>query len=92
MTLTDALRRALDRRTPDGRTVAELLVRLIVDKALAGDIRFIRLIFDRIDGPVARQAVEAEPADGRIDIEPPAAVHLTLPPCRPIASKRRQAV
>jgi hypothetical protein len=65
--LTDALRRALHRRTPTGRTVAELLVEIVMSKALSGDIRFIRFIFevDREES-VARQAVE--PTADRIDI------------------------
>jgi hypothetical protein len=57
--LTDALRRALDRRTPTGRTVAELLAEITVSKALSGDIRFIRLVL----------SVEEAPAAHRIDID-----------------------
>ncbi len=57
--------------------MADLIVEVVVAKALAGDIRFIRLIFDRIDGPVTRQAVEPAPAAGRIVIEPAGAVPLT---------------
>jgi hypothetical protein len=69
--LTDCLRELLARETRDGRTLADLIVEMVVMKALAGDIRFIRLIFDRIELPVARQAVDRVPAASWIVIEPP---------------------
>jgi hypothetical protein len=84
--LTEALRRLLDRRTPDGRTVGELLVEMVVARALAGDIRFIRLIFDRIEVPTARRAADPAPAGDSIVIEPPAV------PLRPRSIARRRAV
>jgi hypothetical protein len=84
MSLTEALRRALDRRTRDGRSVAEMIVEMVVAKALAGDIRFIRLIWDRIEGPVAQRAGDPVPAAGRVVIESPVT--------RPIAPQRRRAV
>lgn len=84
MTLTECLRRVLARRTPDGRTMGELLVEMVLARALAGDIRFIRLVFERVDGPVERQAVEPTPAAGRVVIEP--AESRAIPP------QRRRAV
>jgi hypothetical protein len=84
MTLNEALRRALDRRTHTGRPVAELIVEVVVAKALAGDIQAIRLVFeiDRSEGPEARGA--ESPVAGRIDIESAVA--------RPIPPRRRRAV
>jgi hypothetical protein len=82
--LTDALRDVLARETRYGRTVAELLAEVLVHKALAGDVAAIKLIFERMEGPPARQAAEPAPVAGRIEVEPAVA--------RPIPPRRRRAV
>jgi hypothetical protein len=84
--LIEALRRALDRPTPYGRTTAELLAEVLLAKAVAGDIQAIRLVWeiDRSEGSVAQQAAEPAPVAGRIEVEPAVA--------RPIPPRRRRAV
>ncbi len=58
--LAESLRELMAQQTPDGRTLADRLVGLIVAKALAGDIRFIRLIFERLEGKAVRRTTEAD--------------------------------
>ena len=46
----DAIRMALMRRMPDGRRRIDVLGELIVDLAMNGNAKMIRLVCDRIDG------------------------------------------
>jgi hypothetical protein len=56
--LTTRLREILDANElegvdlADGEKVADVLAQVIVRKALAGDFRFVELVFNRIDGKV----------------------------------------
>jgi hypothetical protein len=57
--LTDRLRALLD--ADDGAT-AERIVRAVVAAAEAGDAAFVKLIWDRLDGPVAaRVELDSQP-------------------------------
>jgi hypothetical protein len=75
--ITEALRRLLERKTRDGRTIAELLAETILRKALAGDLRFIKLILDRTEGPVTRRIPNQAP---RVD---PIFIIQSAEPARP---------
>lgn len=59
--LTDKLRRLLDEPDQDDptRTVADRLIEAVVHEARRGNVRLIELIFDRMDGPIPRQAIAA---------------------------------
>lgn len=59
---TSALRRALAQEL-DGRPVVELLAERLVELGLAGDLRAIMVIADRVEGR-PRQAVELARAGG----------------------------
>jgi hypothetical protein len=56
--ITDRLRAAIERQEhggkalEGGRDVADLLVQVIIEGALGGDVRLIQLIVDRVDGKV----------------------------------------
>jgi hypothetical protein len=56
--LTGRLRDLLDKKEingkpiEDGKQVADLVAEVIVQKAVAGDIRFVNLMMDRIEGKV----------------------------------------
>ena len=58
-TLAGRLREALESKAAfglealEGRTLADLVLGMIVTKALTGDAALCRLIFDRVDGKVA---------------------------------------
>jgi hypothetical protein len=76
--ITEALRELLARKTRDGRTLAELLAWTIIRNALvgdenapAGDIRWVKLILDRIEGPVARRTAKQALSPGRVFLVQP---------------------
>jgi hypothetical protein len=62
--MRDALDAQLRREDDDGEggkaSIAQLIVRMLVAKSLAGDLKAIREIFDRLDGTsVAALAADA---------------------------------
>jgi hypothetical protein len=81
-TITTALREMLARETRDGRTIADLIVEVIVRKALAGDIRFIKIILERTEGKVARGTAHPAVSPGRFYVVRPS--DPAQPPADPI--------
>lgn len=58
-TITDQLRKLIEKPDANGRTMAEVLAQKAIDKAEEGDFRFWNALVDRIDGPVVKRiAVE----------------------------------
>jgi hypothetical protein len=90
--ITEALRELLARKTRDGRTLAELLAETIIRKALAGDLRFIELILDRTEGPVARRTESPVAGPGRVILvrpsDPAQAAADRIPCAGPLAPRR----
>jgi hypothetical protein len=52
VSLTETLRRYLDEH-PE---VVEAIVRALIDRAIGGDMRAMRILLDRVDGPVTSAA------------------------------------
>lgn len=50
--VTDRLRDILESTDKNGKTVADRIVEAIRDAAIGGDVRFVELILDRIEGKV----------------------------------------
>jgi hypothetical protein len=67
--LAESLRRLLARQTRDGRTLGDLIIEVLIRNALAGDIRFIREVFDRAYGKPRQAADVAAPDGPGIDID-----------------------
>lgn len=59
--LTDKLRKILEREGASGKQISEALMEAGVKAALEGDFRFWREIIDRIDGPVGSDKPDDEP-------------------------------
>jgi hypothetical protein len=54
--ISDALVRMLNRKVPNdrqGRTYAELIAQILIQKAVGGDLRAIKEVLDRVEGRVA---------------------------------------
>lgn len=44
---------------PTGKTVAEALAQVMIDRAMAGDFEFFRELLDRVEGPVTTRTADA---------------------------------
>src|SRR6266849_5678389 len=63
--LTLALRHFLD-EVPDRKRVVQLLVEVLVTRALKGDVRALELIWNRIEGKAVSLGGDLSPATGDI--------------------------
>jgi hypothetical protein len=66
--LTARLRRYLDGEDKDGRPRAERFVEKLAEMAMAGDIRAIRMVLDRLDGKAPDRIKVDEPSDMTIRV------------------------
>jgi Family of unknown function (DUF5681) len=57
----------------DGSTWAQAIARVVLSKALRGDIRYVEVVFDRVEGK-AHQAISFS---GAVEIGPPVSVEET---------------
>lgn len=67
--LTPELRRLLAERGPTGETNRLLLMRKVLELAMAGDMQAIKLVYERVDGPIPVQVDQNQSGDVRITIE-----------------------
>jgi hypothetical protein len=65
--LTTLLRAAIQAEV-DGRTVAERIAEVMVNRAMDGDIRFIKEVLDRVDGKAPQHAANPGPEISRIEV------------------------
>ena len=63
VSLRDRLAAILDQQI-NGKTVAEHLVKVAVERALSGDARFMEMVWSRVEGKVADRVVDQGPAPG----------------------------
>jgi hypothetical protein len=74
--LTEILQRLLDEADETGQTTAERIAEKLVEMALAGDIRAIREVLDRLEGKVPARFEIAIKARVPIQIVAPAGAEL----------------